>query len=188
MHSENVKSLTSSIMSKHYSIIDEAFKEFDKYLIEIENEPSSLHRNVRMMLACKLFNHVYSALVLTENGLIVDAIISERSALETIAFYWLICIDPESAKYYEQEKFLRPVDVRKKLEELGVDISQLRGLYASGSNMTHVGRKSEKLYSEWKSPSNGTLLFGGSFSAEDQNEMFSFLPALLYLLRQYDAN
>ncbi len=183
-HTESIRVQTSGTLQEMHLSIDQAFADFDTYLAEVERQPPSLERNIRMILACKLLNHMYSAFILAESGLIVDALLCERNALETIAFHWLICLDPASSQEYESNQIPRPVEVRRRLEKLGADITHLRDIYAAGSETSHVGRKSERFHSKWESPSKGELLFGGTFSPEDQAEMFQFLLALLYLFRQ----
>ena len=180
-HTKAIRVRTSSVLQEHSSAIDQEFAAFDNYLSELEKQPATLERNVKMMLACKFLNHVYSAFILAESGLIVDAILCERNALETIAFHWLVCLDPKAVKEYEQGNIPRPVEVRQRLEHLGADVTHLRRLYASGSKASHVGRESERFHSQWESPSKGILLVGGAFALEDQAEMFNILPALLEL-------
>ena len=172
------------ILQEYRSLIDQEFADFDDFLNELENQPPSLDRNVRMMLACKFLNHVYSALVLAERGLIVDAVLCERNALETAAFHWLVCLDPNALQEYGQNDIPRPADVRQRLEQLGVDITSLRDLYASASQASHVGRQSERFHSQWESVSKGKLSFGGAFAPQDLAEMFRFLPALLCWFRK----
>ena len=183
-HSETVRAQSAAIQREQRSFIDRSFAEFSDYLAEVERQPATLERNVRLMLACKLLNHVYSSLILAEYGLIVDAILCERNALETVAFHWLISLDPDAAKEYERGNIPRPVEVRQRLEQLGADMAQFKDIYASGSEVSHVGRRSERFHSRWESPSEGQLLFGGALAPDDQAEMFRFLPALLHLFRQ----
>ncbi len=183
-HTASIRSQVSGVMHEHRSLLDQAFSDFSEYLEEIEQQPPSLERNVRMMLSCKLFNHVYAGIILAECGLIADASMCERSALETVAFHWLITVEPGSASEYETGKVPRPVEVRRRLESHGVDISNLRELYSSGSQLTHVGRKAERFNSRLESPLKGALLFGGASSLSDQSEMVHFLPHLLYLFAQ----
>jgi len=183
-HTESIRVQTSSTLQKMRPSIDQAFDDFDNYLSEVESQLPTLERNVRMTLACKLLNHVYSAFILTESGLIVDAVLCERNALETVAFHWLICLDPVASEEYEKNKAPRPVEVRRRLEQLGADVTHLRDIYAAGSETSHVGRKSERFHSKWESASKGKLLFGGDLAPEDQAEMFQFLLALLYLFCQ----
>jgi hypothetical protein len=183
-HTKNICTQISPILNKHLSDTEKAFTNFDLFREELEQQPKSLIRNVKMMLACTLLNHVYSALILAESGLIVDAILCERNAIETVAFHWLICLDPAAAEKYNQENIPRPVEVRGQLERLGADIDQIRGLYAWGSKVSHVGRHSERFSCDWKSADNGELFFGGNLSPDDQDELFSFLPAILYLFME----
>jgi hypothetical protein len=180
-HTSAIRAQTASTLREHQSSIDRAFANFSKFINELEQQPISLERNVKMMLACKLLNHVYSALILAEYGLIVDALLCERNALETVAFHWLICLDPVSASEYQENDIPRPVEVRRRLEKLGADISSLRDLYSSVSEITHVGRRSERFHSTWKNTSSGELRIGGHISPKDQAEMFQFLPALFDL-------
>jgi len=121
---------------------------------------------------------------LNECGLIVDAILCERNALETVAFHWLVCIDDEAAEEFLENDIPRPVEVRKRLEKLGVNNDTIRDIYASGIQVTHVGRDSERFHSKWSNLSKGELLFGGAFLPDEQAHMFEFLPALLYLFQQ----
>lgn len=181
MHTKFIQMQTSSVLREHLSTIDEGFATFDNYFDELEKLPATLERNVKMMLACKFLNHVYSAFILAESGLIVDAILCERNAIETIAFHWLVCLDPNAAVEYEQGNIPRPVEVRRRLENLGADVTHIRNLYTSGSETSHVGRKSERFHSQWESPSKGILLIGGALALEDQAKMFDFLPVLLLL-------
>ena len=156
-------------------MIIKAFDDFDTFLHDLGNEPVSLKRNVTMMLACKLFNHGYSGLILAESGLIVDSILCERNALETIAFHWLVRIDEKSAEEYLENDTPRPVEVRKRLEKYGVDINSIKELYASGSQATHVGRDGERFQSQWATLSEGKLFFGGAFLPKDQSQLRSTL-------------
>ena len=180
-HTEQVRVLISAIQEEHLPGIEKAFCDFSDFVEELEQQPITLERNVKMMLGCKFLNHIYSALLIAERGLMVNAILCERNALETVAFHWLVCLDPNTATEYNLDNIPRPVEVRKRLEQLGADISHIRSLYASGSEITHVGRRSERFHSRWNSALDGKLLFGGDFSSEDQGEMFRYLPALFYL-------
>jgi hypothetical protein len=127
---------------------------------------------------------VYSGLLLTESGLFSDAIICERSALETVAFHWLICLDPNAAIEYETDQAIQPVKVRLRLEKLGADVSQIRELYSLASGLTHVGRDSERFNNQLESEFKGVISFGGRASQIDQEHMFKYLPALLYLFQK----
>ncbi|MBW4693347.1 MAG: hypothetical protein KME27_16470 [Lyngbya sp. HA4199-MV5] len=183
-HSESVRLKSLSLQKEQQDFIEKAFADFSENLAEIEQQPPTLERNVKLILACKLFNHVYSGFILAERGLIVNAVLCERNALETIAFHWLVSLDGNALHEYEQGNVPRPVEVRRRLEKLGVDVENIRSIYASGSEISHVGRESERFHSRWESSFEGRLLFGGDFAPDDQAEMFRFLPALLYLFHQ----
>lgn len=180
-HSKDIQLKTTKLLRERTVQINEAFYKFNVFIEELEEQPKSLIRNVRLLLACQMLNHVYSGLILAENGMIVDAILCERNALETLAYHWLVSADPKTAEEYNKGEILKPVEVRKRLEILNIDVSQLKDLYAWGSQVSHVGRKSERFEASWESPQKGELLFGGSFSPEDQTELFDFLPILLYM-------
>jgi hypothetical protein len=96
-HTQAIRVQTRSVLRKHRLAIDQEFAAFDNFFSELEKQPVGLERNVKMILACKFLNHVYSAFFLAESDLIEDAILCERNALETIAFHWLICLDPKVA-------------------------------------------------------------------------------------------
>jgi hypothetical protein len=98
---------------------DEAIRTFEEYVQTIEGEERTLNRNVRLLLATRFFNHVYSTLILSEAGLVADAVSCERSALEALAAFRLVSVAPEYAGAYDTDAFPRPVEVRKRLEELG---------------------------------------------------------------------
>ncbi len=180
-HTYSIRLGARRAVRKNRALLNQAFSDFSKFLAQITSQPLSIQRNVKIMLACKLFNHVYSSILLVESGLTVDAIICERSALETIAFHWLVCVDSKAAIEYEADKVPPPVKVRLRLESFGVDVSPLKEIYASDSAFTHVGRKSERFDNKLESEIKGYLLFGGDGSAVDQDHMFKFLPHLLYL-------
>ena len=162
--------------------LEEAILTFENCVKAIEKEEQSLGCNVRLLLATQFFNHAYSALLLSEAGLVVNALSCERSALETLAVFRLVSLAPEYAKTYDTDDFPRPVEVRKRLEELGLadEVRHIRELYSWISNVLHVSRSSERWNSKWLSKDQGILLFGGSSDENNHREMLRFLPALLH--------
>jgi hypothetical protein len=180
-HTECIRHEAAPLLAEHFGDIEKAFTDFSAFLTEIDRIEDTLERNVRNILACKFLNHVYSSFILTESGLTSDAILCKRNALETLAFHWLVCLDRSALTQYNVGDIPRPVAVRKRLQQLGADISHIQDLYAQDSAISHVGRSSERFLSKWRSASDGILLFGGAFSATDQSEMFRFLPVMLYL-------
>src|ERR1051326_74648 len=81
-HTVTIRAQSAEVQGKQQAFINQAFVDFDDYLDRVEKQPATLVRNVRLLLACKLFNHVYLAFILAESGLIVDAVLCERNALE----------------------------------------------------------------------------------------------------------
>ena len=100
--------------------------------------------------------------------MILDAINSARSATETTAFYWLVCVDSENAKKYDAQSSPRPVEIRKTLEALGIDVSDLRGEYQAQSTASHVGNPTDNWQIDWKNEKDGLLMIGGGKSLDLQ--------------------
>lgn len=136
---------------------------------------------MRKVLATSFFNHWYSALLLIESGLVVDGVLCARNVLETLAFHWLVWLDPAAAVDYHAGRIARPVEVRRRLEALGADISYIRDSYGAGSEISHVGRRSECFHLEWQAPDRGQLMIGGAFRGADLDHWLEYLPALLQL-------
>jgi hypothetical protein len=185
-HTESIHQATRALTADCASAFDEAIRTFEEYVQAIEGEERTLNRNVRLLLATRFFNHVYSALVLSEAGLVADAVSCERSALEALAAFRLVSVAPEYAGQYDTDAFPRPVEVRRRLEELGLaeEVRHIHELYSSASNVQHVSRASERWNSEWSSETDGRLLFGGARNQAAHSEMLRFLPALLHWFAQ----
>ncbi|MEI8632672.1 DUF5677 domain-containing protein [Vibrio sp. PP-XX7] len=98
---------------------DDAVALFSQYFQDLEESPKTTARNVKMLLAARFINHLYSCFLLIEAGMISDAVTCERSAIEVLAAYKLLCVKPELADKYNRGKFLKPYEVRDKLEALG---------------------------------------------------------------------
>jgi hypothetical protein len=111
-----------------------------------------------------------------------DALTCERSAIESLAGYRLICADSGMAEKYHTGNFPKPVEVRKKLESLGYaqEVEHIQALYKSASGVTHLSRENERFSVDWKNTTDGELRIGGYFSEKDLEHMLEFLPALLY--------
>ncbi len=126
-HSSLVASECRRVNSERFKSVKDTLSFLGQIIDEIGGEPKSHQRNVRMALATRFFNHLYSQLILTERGLLLGAANASRSAIETTAFYWLVCLDANSAALYDAESSPRPVEIRKKLQELVIDVSDLQG-------------------------------------------------------------
>ncbi len=147
----------------------------DRHFRSLEQTPKGLVRNVKMALTARFTNHLFSALFLIERGLILDAFNFSRSALETTAFYWLVCHDQTAASLYEGEKSLPPVEIRRRLESLGVDVHKIRELYAFESTVAHVGNRYDSLQIQWEKGDQGKLLIGGGRNSNLQRAMLGGL-------------
>lgn len=165
--------------------LQEAFAEFSAFVEEMQGRPASLDRNVRLLLACRMLNHVYAGILLAEAGLFADAVVCERSALEVLAAYRLLCLKPQVAEMYAKGEFPRPVEVRRALEAAGhgSEATRIRDLYQSASGVTHVSRDAERFGVRWETDIDGRLLFGGAYERRDLEELLRFLPAMLHWFR-----
>jgi hypothetical protein len=183
-HTKDIRLTNSEIIRQHRQLFDAVIGDFDRFFTELEHGENRLLSNVQKILATKFFNHWYSTLLLCEAGLMVDAVTCERNAMETLAYHWLVRLDASAAEAYQENSLLRPVEVRKRLEVLGADISHLRITYGFGSKIAHVGRDSEVFHLHWRAISDGQLLLGGRFSKRISEHWFAYLPALLQLFQE----
>jgi hypothetical protein len=153
---------------------------------EIGNEGKSHQRNVRMALTTRFYNHLFSQLILTERGLFLDAANASRSATETTAFYWLVCLDPNSAALYDDEKSPRPVEIRKKLENLGIDVADIQDIYQHQSDVSHVGNFYDNMQIRWGRQNNGELYVGGGANIEIEHRSYNAITASILLFLRHD--
>lgn len=67
------------------------------------------------LLLVKSLNHAFATYLLLQRGLVVDAALSVRNALETLLLLELLCSRPELCEQWSQGKELRPSEVRRHL-------------------------------------------------------------------------
>jgi hypothetical protein len=170
-HSNETAISSRRRLKKEITESHKVFSFLDHHFHEIEKKPKSLLRNVKLALTARFINHLLSSLILIERGLILDAFNCSRAAIEVTAFYWLVCRDENAASLYEESKSLAPIEVRKSLEKLGVDIRVIRDLYALESAIAHVGNPYDHLQIRWERSNSGKLLIGGGENTEVQKEM-----------------
>ena len=144
-HSNETALQTRRSMKPEMASVRESFAFLAKHFDRIERQPKSHIRNVKMALTGRFTNHLFSHFLLCERGVILDSINCVRSATEVTAFYWLVCRDPSSAGLYDAETSPRPVEIRKRLEKLGIDVDELREQYGFESLVSHVGNKYDNL-------------------------------------------
>jgi len=180
-HSFKIRKFSRDSIDNANELWEEAFQIFSEFYAELEAQPRSVERNVKLLLATKFINHVYSAFILIESGLFSDATICERSAIESLAGYKLLCIEPNIAELYDKGKFPKPVEVRKRLEQLGYgeEARCIKDVYSPASGITHLSRDHERFSMSWKSNADSTLHVGGVFNEGDLKHMLEFLPILI---------
>jgi hypothetical protein len=144
-HSNETAMATRRNFKMQMDAVRKSFAFLDHHFRTLEADPKSLARNVKMVLTTRFTNHLFSSLLLCERGLILDAFNCSRTGIETTAFYWLVCLDPDSAPLYEQERSPPPVEVRKRLEVLGVSRKYASSTASRAqSSMSEIGTTTSK--------------------------------------------
>lgn len=160
-HSNALTIDTRKKLKKEMKTAKEAFRLIDSLWSPINDLPRGHLRNVKLALVARFTNHIFAQTILTERGLILDALNCARSATETTAFYWLVCVAPETAQQYDASESPRPVEIRKGLERRGIDISELRDRYQHESTAAHVGNPTDNWQIDWQNDKDGLLMVGG---------------------------
>ena len=166
----------------------EIFGVLDHLFHSIEKKPKCLVRNVKLALTARFTNHIFSALLLIERGLVIDAFNCTRSALETTAFYWLVCHDESAAALYDGEKSPPPVKIRKRLEGLGVDVQSIRDSYNLESTIVHVGNRYDNIQIQWEKGNNGKLLIGGGSIPVLQKAMLHSIVKAVFRFMKFEKD
>lgn len=185
-HSNDLALHSRRNFKKEMTKVREVFLALSRHFAMLLEKPKSHSNNVKLALTTRFANHLFSAVQLIERGLLLDAATCLRSATETTAFYWLVDSDPASASLYDAEKSPRPVEIRKKLEALGIDISDLRERYGIESGVGHVGNRSDNLQIAWESNRDGVLLYGGGAQPGSQKLMLEDVQ--MYLVNFFRAD
>jgi hypothetical protein len=181
-HTAMIRSDAEPLVSKNEVAWNDAVEMFSKYFQGLEEAPKTTDRNVKMLLATRFMNHIYSSFLLAEGGMIADAVTCERSAIEVLAAYKLLCVKPALADKYNKGKFPKPYEVRDELEYLGYaeEKQKIKVIYSSASGIAHVNRDHERFTMEWEKENNGVLYIGGRFKEKDLSHMLEFLPVLIH--------
>lgn len=185
-HSNQVAVDTRRVLRQPVGEARKLFAFLSKHFHEIENEPASLSRNVRLALTARFINHLFAQLTLVERGLLLDAFNCARSAVETTAFYWLVVKDPATAALYDAEQSPKPIEVRKRLEAIGVDVCPLREVYGLLSEVAHAGNKTDGLQIAWEKGRNGRLLVGGGGDLNVQRALLVSMIKAVFRFVQHD--
>lgn len=186
-HSDSICMASRKSLRHDIDKIKGVFSFLDQHFSYLESLPKSLQKNVKMALSCRFINHLFSYLTLVERGLYFDAANCLRSVIEVIAMYRLVCVDEASACLYNDEKSPRPVEIRKKLESLGCDVTDIKDAYGTLSTISHVGNRNDSLHIDWiGTGQNGLLQVGGGQNTERQKQMLDDINRALLLFIRYE--
>jgi hypothetical protein len=181
-HTEMIQSNAEPLISKNKVAWDDAVTLFSEYFQKLEDSPESTIKNVKMLLVARFMNHLYSSFLLVVSGMSSDAVTCQRSAIEVLSAYKLLCVEPELAEKYNKDKFLKPYEVRDQLGNLGYpeEKEKIKGIYSSASGITHVNRDHERFTVKWEQECSSVLYIGGRFSESDISHQLEFLPILIH--------
>jgi hypothetical protein len=178
-HSNHLALESRKLFKSENNTIERTFSVLDELFAYLQRQPSNLARNVKLVLLTRFINHLLAAHILLERGLILDVHNLFRSALETTAFYWLICLQPQSAEQIVAPTSPRPVEIRKRIEQLGGDLAGLKAEYGFLSEVGHVGNPTEHIQLDWQSPKNAKLLVGGARNIEVERHLLKHVPNMV---------
>ena len=187
-HSNELALDTRRTFKKEVVTVKASFGFLAQHLDRLERQPKSHVRNVRMALTARFTNHLFAHVLLAERGLLLDAANAARSATETLAFYWLVCNDDSAAGLYDAQESPRPVDIRKRLEALGIDVNELRAHYGYESAVSHVGNKYDNLQISWEKERTGKLHIGGGGDPNVRRAMLDGLPRYIAMFAMHDPD
>jgi antitoxin component HigA of HigAB toxin-antitoxin module len=184
-HSNELALSSRRTFKKEVVAVKDSFGFLSQHFDRLERHPRSHSRNVKMALTSRFTNHLFAHVVLAERGLLLDAANCVRSAVETTAFYWLVCRDASTAGLYDAQESPRPVEIRKRLEVLGVDVSELRESYGYHSAVSHVGNRYDNLQISWEKE-RGKLQIGGGGDPSVRRAMLNEVPRYIVMFVKHD--
>ena len=187
-HSNELALSTRRTFKKEVATVKASFGFLAQRFDRLEREPKGHVRNVKMALTARFTNHLFAHVLLAERGLLLDAANCARSATETTAFYWLVCKDAAAAGLYDAEESPRPVEIRKRLEAVGINVGELREHYGFESAVSHVGNKYDNLQITWERERTGKLHVGGGGDANVPRAMLNELPRYIAMFAMHDPN
>lgn len=187
-HSNELALTTRRTFKAEVATVKASFGFLAQHFDRLERERKSHVRNVKMALTARFMNHLFAHVLLAERGLLLDAANCARSATETTAFYWLVGKDASAAGLYDAQESPRPVEIRKRLETLGVDVSDLRENYGYESAVSHVGNKYDNLQITWEKERTGKLQIGGGGDPNMRRAMLNELPKFIAMFVMHDPD
>ena len=187
-HSNELALSTRRAFKKEVATVKASFGFLAQHFDRLERQPKSHARNVKMALTARFTNHLFAHVLLAERGLLLDAANCARSATETTAFYWLVCKDASAAGLYDAQESPRPVAIRKRLEDLGVDVGELREIYGYESAVSHVGNRYDNIQITWEKEWTGKLHIGGGGDPNVRRVMLNELPRYIAMFAMHDPD
>ena len=137
----------------------------------------ALEPNCAFVLLAKVLNHASATFVLLRRGLLVDAALTSRNAVETSLLLELLAKEPSLCEEWIRGKRFRPSDVRRRLAELpSVALGELvidvtpdeyddtRFAYDWMSRITHANVESVGHAVQKKGANDFELKIGGALS------------------------
>jgi len=143
---------------REYEVCIELFREIAEVgslVVEALAQHRNLEANCAFLLVTKALNHSFSTMLLIERGLIVDAALTSRNAIETLLLLELLAKRPVLCQKWAGGHEFKPADVRRQLSELprvvvqnlAIEVSpdeydDVRFAYSWLSRITHANLES----------------------------------------------
>ncbi|MDD2468265.1 MAG: hypothetical protein PHI97_30155 [Desulfobulbus sp.] len=137
----------------------------------------SLEQNCAFILIAKVMNHASATLVLLKRGLIIDAVLTCRNAMETSMLIELLAKQPSLCEKWSYGEQFRPSRVRKRLAELSSvpvgdliievtadEYDEARFAYDWMSRISHANVESIRHAAKQKGENDFELKIGGGLS------------------------
>jgi non-ribosomal peptide synthetase component E (peptide arylation enzyme) len=171
---------TSRSFDREYADCIAMFRELFRSASSLASALTSrktLEPNCAFVLLAKMLNHVSASFALLQRGLLIDAALTTRNAMETGLLLELLCKEPSECESWSAGKTFRPSDVRKRLAalpsvtigELIVEISadeydDARFAYDWMSRISHANVESYGHMARKRKADQIELTIGGSLS------------------------
>jgi len=166
--------------SRSYPVCEGVFREigdFGSAVVGALAHRKELEANCAFLLFSKSLNHAFSVLLLLERGLVVDAALSTRNAVESLLLLELLVKVPSLCSKWAGGEEFKPAFVRGQLAALSsvpvrdviVEVSpdtyeDVRKAYSWLSRITHANVESLNHTATNQSPNDYVIYIGGAHS------------------------
>ncbi len=146
-------------------------------VVSLLAQRKALEPNCSFLLLAKALNHAYSTLILLERGLVIDAQLTCRNAIETLLLIELLVKRPDLMTKWIAGHEFTPAEVRKQLADLPVapvndvvihvssdDYEDARFVYGTFSRLTHANLESLNHAVSAESVNSFVVHIGGAHS------------------------